>query len=137
MPERIISATVNTWPNPPLQCPTRCWVKSQMRLLNPIESKRFPAKMKKGTARSGALVTPWIIYCGMATISLPIYRMEIRVDKPMAKETGTRKIIKLIKETVNNRDAIEIPFQPCLGSPIRFFHLTFQELIGLFPDEID
>jgi hypothetical protein len=66
-----------------------------------------------------------------------MYRMEIRVDKPMAKETGTRKIIKLIKETVNNRDAIEIPFQPCLGSPIRFFRLTFQELIGLFPDEID
>jgi hypothetical protein len=65
-----------------------------------------------------------------------MYRMEIRVDKPMAKETGTRKIMRPMNDAVNTRDAIEIPFQPSLWLPIRFFCLAFQEPVGLLPNQI-
>jgi len=46
------------------------------------------------------------MYWGIAMMSLPINKIEIRVDKPIANETGTLRNINPRKDNVKIREII-------------------------------
>ncbi len=70
-PEKKIVATMTTWASPPRMWPTRTLAKRTSRAEIPPVSMKRPARMKKGTARSGKESRPVNIFWARIVSGMP------------------------------------------------------------------
>src|SRR5664280_1134469 len=95
-PANIMEARTLTCARPPRTWPTSVRAKPTIRSVMPPEFIRFPARMKKGMARSGKEDTAEYIRCAIATTILgsPSPKKNPTAVKPMATAIGNPIRIK-------------------------------------------
>src|SRR4051812_15685378 len=104
MPAKIMLATTMTCASPPRQWPTSAAANPQMRRLRPMVVKRFPARMKNGTASRAMLCTPSIMYCGTSARLRSSRISGGMTESPIAMETGTRSNSSAMKLAVRSSE---------------------------------
>jgi hypothetical protein len=104
IPEKKISDTMETIPNPFLKWPTKAWARLTSLIEIPPVSIKAPARIKKGTAKRGKESQPVKIFCGtMIRGMFPFIRRPRIEASPMLKAMGTLMATRATKAMLRMR----------------------------------
>jgi len=108
-PMRVLRMTL-TWARLPAMCPTRTLDSFTSREVMPVAFMRFPAKMKRGMARSVKLWVWATMRCTeMEMGMLGVASMKTKPASPMAKATGMPRK-RSARKTPTRRSIPSSPF---------------------------